>query len=256
MATVGSAQIDDEAVTLAKLAHAGAYELLMRNAGTTGDPAYAKISALTEEASPASGDWLLGEESGGALRKFDFGNFGGGVWEKIGSDVTASNDATITVTGLSAASYLEYKFVWTDIVPSTDNVIFRLRTSSDGGSSYDSGTNDYGFMYFNINNTSVITTSDGGENSIEIFNNSTGDNFGSAAGEGGNLIIEACNPDSDNGPTAFRFYGAGENRSGQTLGFEGFGVRHATTDVNAVQFSFSSGNIESGTLRVYGLKVS
>lgn len=32
---------------------------------------WTKTSALTEETAPAAGDWLLGEESGGAVRKFD-----------------------------------------------------------------------------------------------------------------------------------------------------------------------------------------
>jgi len=40
-----------------------------------GTAAYKKISTLTEEASPATGDWVLVEESGGALRKVDFGGF-------------------------------------------------------------------------------------------------------------------------------------------------------------------------------------
>lgn len=65
-----------------------AYTLQMRNAGTGGDPAAVKISALTEEASPTTGDWILGEDDAGNLRKYDVGNLptGGG-----GEANTASN---------------------------------------------------------------------------------------------------------------------------------------------------------------------
>lgn len=40
---------------------------------------YQKISALTEETTPAAGDFLLGEESGGLVRKFDIGDLPSGT---------------------------------------------------------------------------------------------------------------------------------------------------------------------------------
>lgn len=45
---------------------------------STNTGTYAKISALTEEPSPVAGDWLLCEESGGAVRKCDVGDLPGG----------------------------------------------------------------------------------------------------------------------------------------------------------------------------------
>jgi len=80
---VGTTQLADNGVTMAKLEDAGAYTILLRNAGTTGDPAYTKISALTDASAFGTGDKLVIEESTGELRKIDFddlpGATGGGA---------------------------------------------------------------------------------------------------------------------------------------------------------------------------------
>lgn len=77
----GAQTIAANAVDNSKAADMAAYSLKLRNAGTSGDPQDVKVSALTELASPTSGDWLLGEASTGELRKIDVGNLptGGGV---------------------------------------------------------------------------------------------------------------------------------------------------------------------------------
>lgn len=59
----------------------------MRNAATPGVPADVLVSALTEETTPAAGDWLLGENSTGSLRKFDVGDLPTGT-----GDVTDVGD--------------------------------------------------------------------------------------------------------------------------------------------------------------------
>lgn len=72
--TVGVSDIDNNAVSVAKIEDVKAYGLLARNAGTEGDLSEVVATDLTEEGTPASGDFLLGWESGGALRKFDIGD--------------------------------------------------------------------------------------------------------------------------------------------------------------------------------------
>lgn len=62
--SIGTSEIDD----------VKAYGILARNAGTEGDLSEVVAIDLTEETAPVSGDFLLGWESGGALRKFDVGD--------------------------------------------------------------------------------------------------------------------------------------------------------------------------------------
>ena len=63
----------------------------LNNTSAQNFPTDTKVSGLTEEATPVAGDWLLGEESGGALRKFDVGNIGGGggiTWQLQATSTT------------------------------------------------------------------------------------------------------------------------------------------------------------------------
>ena len=69
--------IANNAVDMTKLADAPAYTLLLRDATTTGDPAYVKISALTDRTAVGAGDKLMIEESSGELRKIDWSDLPG-----------------------------------------------------------------------------------------------------------------------------------------------------------------------------------
>ncbi len=69
--------LPNDFVTNANLQDVGAYTIKLRNAGTVGVTADVKISALTEEVSPAALDWILGEDAAGNLRKYDVGNLPG-----------------------------------------------------------------------------------------------------------------------------------------------------------------------------------
>lgn len=75
----GAQTIANNAVSNAKAADMAAYTLKLRNNAASGDPGDVKVSGLTEETAPTAGDWLLGEESGGALRKIDVGKLAGFV---------------------------------------------------------------------------------------------------------------------------------------------------------------------------------
>jgi len=84
---------------------------------TTADTAtYSKISALTEETAPAAGDFLLGEESGGNVRRFDVGDLPGVLTWAASNKITPLTtdydnegciyvDKALTLTG--AACYVE-----------------------------------------------------------------------------------------------------------------------------------------------------
>ncbi len=74
-----------------QLADMAAYTIKLRNAGTTGDPQDVKISTLTEEVSPASGDWILGENDAGVLVKMDVSNVAGSGGDFVGPASSTDN---------------------------------------------------------------------------------------------------------------------------------------------------------------------
>lgn len=69
------------AVTNTKLNDMAAYTLKGRNAGTTGDPSDIDITALTEQASPTTTDFLIGVDTAAsnAFKKYSAANFSGGA---------------------------------------------------------------------------------------------------------------------------------------------------------------------------------
>ena len=79
--TIATAGITDAAVSNAKLANMAAYTLKGRNAGTSGDPSDIDITALTEQASPTTTDYLIGVDTAAsnAFKKYKASNFGGGT---------------------------------------------------------------------------------------------------------------------------------------------------------------------------------
>lgn len=72
-----AATIANDAVTNAKSANMAAWTLKARNNSASGDPQDVALADLTEEAAPASGDFLLGHLATGELRKFDIANISG-----------------------------------------------------------------------------------------------------------------------------------------------------------------------------------
>jgi hypothetical protein len=58
---------------------------------------------------------------------------------------TASSSATIDF--VLPSGYSKFEIVFADIVPATDNAAFWLRTSTDGGGTFDSGASDYAWHY-------------------------------------------------------------------------------------------------------------
>ena len=155
----------------------------------------------------------------------------------------AAGDATIDFTAFDGATYDAYRFVLSNVVPANDVVSLIFRTSTDGGSTYSAG----GSSYEHILNGSRTA----GDSSIPIS-----EVMGSAAGEDGySGTITVYGPHITTDRTRISAIGvAQENTSGSLEQAIVFGQRLAAEDVDAVRFLMSAGNIESGTITMYGIR--
>lgn len=82
--------IANDAVSNAKLANMAAWTFKARNNASSGDPQDMALADVTEDASPAAGDFLLGFDSTGPIRKFDVGNIAGSQWSVLTNGDVAS----------------------------------------------------------------------------------------------------------------------------------------------------------------------
>lgn len=174
----------------------------------------------------------------------------GGSWSLVAA-TTISNDATVEFTGLNEAN-ANYKIVLEHVIPATDATNLYIQTSTDNGSSYDGGASDYV--------TQGQYHTNGGRNGVNSTNSVIdplgGLTMGTSTGESVSGVIFMYNPQSTAGYKQFTINMAfrGSSTSYNSTDISAFRV--STTAVDAIKFSASSGNLSSGTIRVYKLSGS
>lgn len=238
-AAVTTAKINNDAVTLAKMA-----------SGTDGNIISYDSSGNPVAIATGNDGQVLTSAGAGAQPAFE--DAGGGAWTFL-SSVTASNAATAVLTSGFDSTYDQYMIVATDINPATDQQYFQMRTSTDGGSSYDSGGSDYQWVCDGYGaDPGAIDTSSNADSIINMVGKSDA-RPGNGAAEGSTFTMWINNP---SGTTYYKNIRWQAAWSGPTAGrpviVQGYGFRYATTNVDAVQFFMGSGNLD-GVFRLYGL---
>lgn len=176
---------------------------------------------------------------------------------------TASSDTS--VDAYSGATELdvtidsthdEYIIECINVVPGTDNVDFFLRTSTDGGTSFDAGAGNYAHGFHGLKADASISIEAGGSNSDTEIALTQGVNLlGSAAGETYNCTIHLYKP-SGTLYTCFEWTATYVDSGTNLNTFTGGGARLSAADVDGIRFLTSSGNIASGDFKIYGVKKS
>jgi hypothetical protein len=164
------------------------------------------------------------------------------------SSTTASNDATIEFT-LDNTLYSSYQVVFDSVLPATDGAELFMRFSSDGGSTFDSGASDYRYASRWIaSNGAIGSTSGESATAINLTNT-----VGTSAGEtGANGKLDLIS--SGEGRPSVRWQLSRTSSSNLLVYQNGGGERTATVEVDAIQFTMSTGNIASGKVYLYGLE--
>ena len=164
---------------------------------------------------------------------------GGGSMEFIAT-ADLSSDSTVEFTGFNASSYDSYVFVFMNIVP-TANAFLRMRTSTDGGSTYDAGATDYPYAPVGGAGTASSAFPCSGTHSTTYAYGCSGEVHIWGPHIANRTFIEAKGGSASTGPTGI-------------IPIHNIGYRNSAADVDAVQFLMSSGNMTSGTITMYGIK--
>jgi len=168
---------------------------------------------------------------------------GSGGMEFIASSGAISNAATVSFTGFDSSKYDSYEFRFIDFLPATDGALPEARTSSDtSGHSYDSGANDY------LKRLSGTTTG-----SVGQLNSNNA--LGNAANEGFVGIVRVINPHTSTYTKVSTNDGVYITSNGTVsdISSQGGFIRYENAQVNAIQFFYTSGNIASGEIVMYGI---
>ena len=162
----------------------------------------------------------------------------GGGMEFIASSGAISNAANVSFTQFDASKYDHYQFYFQYVIPVTDSVAFTAYASTDGGSNYDSTSGNYHL---------------GGDDrtGFVMVDGSVGSDTNEFGVSGGSTLFAPH-------LTTFTYMRSQSVFMHATGGYfvdevvEG-SVHLAAADVDAIQFAFSSGNIESGEITMFGI---
>ena len=187
---------------------------------------------------------------------------GGGVWTLI-KTLTASSSATLSfVDGASDvvldSTYPIYKFVWINVHPSQqtgDGEEFQFNFSVDTGSNY------------NVSKTSTyfVATHAESDASTALTYSTSHDHANTTGFQNIAVDMDADNDSSTSGELWFfspsstvfvKHYIAQCNYThSNPLSINSFvgGYCNTTSAVDAVRFQFSAGNIDAGTIKMYGV---
>ena len=159
----------------------------------------------------------------------------------------ASSSATLDFTTCISATYDEYVIEGVSLVAASNAVNLILQFSADGGGTWLSGaTYQWFYSYLRAGSGIVSANPDTSLHLANAVSNAANTSvlftarlFNPLGGLYTMFMFDAIEPNSGDSGNAYRY--------------NGFGQYSATTALNALRFAFSSGNIASGTIRVYGI---
>ena len=169
------------------------------------------------------------------------------------STATASSSASIEFTLNSSYDISYFEFI--NIHPSTDSVYFNFQTSTDNGSTYATTiTSTYFMAYHSEGGAGAVLTYDDTLDQAQGTSNQTLlYNLGNDADQNANGYIHLFNPSST---TFVKHYISDCNWNHyQDYSFTGksAGYFNTTLALTNIKFIFSSGNIDAGTIKMYGI---
>jgi hypothetical protein len=225
-------------------------------AGTSGQPVVSGgagapvFRPYTLPAADGSASQVLQTNGSGAL---SFATPSSGALTLL-STVTASSSATVNFDSTYITStYDAYMIVMNSVLPVTNAVNISINASSNNGSSFPYSWTNTG-TGFSSNGTSAQGTG-GGQNNLTggLVASAVDQKLTNAAGQTFNCTLYLFKP------SATQYFQCTWNATwisneSSALCWVGMsGTTNSSTAVNYIRFAMSSGNIASGTFRLYGL---
>jgi len=171
------------------------------------------------------------------------------------STQTASSSATISFASDIDDTYDEYVFKFIDVHPATDNVKFQVNFR-DGGSSYDATKTTTFFQTYHSEDDAYTALSY--NTGLDLAQGTgvtflTGDGQGNANDEALSGSLHLFAPSNTTFVKHFIATLNSYDASPTSINNYVAGYCNVTAAIDGVQFTFSSGNIDAGTFKMYGI---
>ena len=183
--------------------------------------------------------------------------------EKKLATLTASSSATLDFTSSIDNTYNIYKFRWVNIHPShNQDAQWSFQGSTDSGSNYNTAMVTTSFRAYHFEGDSGAALQSRSADNEEGQSGETA--YQPLGYQGGAVADENCsgelflfNPSSTTFMKHFICRNAAQGYDSGSGGFQQdyhvAGYFNVTAAIDAIQFKMSSGNIDSGTIEMYGI---
>ena len=170
------------------------------------------------------------------------------------SSQTASSSASISFTTGIDSTYKEYEFYFINCHPATDSAILQFNMSTDGGSSYNvTKTTTFFYAYHNEADSSAGLTY---ETAYDLAQSTSFQNLGNNLGIDNDSSFSGSFTLFNPASTTYVKHFISNTSSFKTGEVNSYiaGYGNTTSAINAIQFKMNSGNIDDGTILMYGIK--
>ena len=171
------------------------------------------------------------------------------------SSQTASASASISFTTGLDSTYKAYKFVFSNIHPATLGAEFEFNMSTDSGSNYNvtKTTTFFRASHYEDGTNDILDYRTAFDLAQSTGFQSLSYDVGNGNDESASGSMTLFNPSSTTYVKHFISI-ANNTYDNSTQNHFSAGYGNTTSAVNAIQFKMSSGNIDAGTIYMYGIK--
>ena len=175
--------------------------------------------------------------------------------------LTASSSSDLSFVNGSSdvvldSTYEEYVFIFNNIHPQTDSKKFRINFSTDGGSSYGVATTSTAF--FGRHNEGDTNTALSYDASFDLAQSTSPQNLNNDVGNDNDQcdagILHLFNPASTTFVKHFISRVSTAHAGDYHYDMYYAGYVNTTSAITAVKFDMASGNIDAGTIQLFGVK--
>ena len=170
------------------------------------------------------------------------------------SSQTASDSSSLDFTSGIDSTYGEYIFKFYNIHPASDGYAFRFQGSTDGNSSFENMTTTNFYSYHSENgashNLAYYAAGDVANGTPTLLTYTIGaDNDQSLSG-----VLHLFAPSSTTYVKQWYARTSSYGESNEEWDSYTAGYLNTTSAINGVKFDMSSGNIDAGTIKMWGVK--